>query len=132
MATAMNGYSSFLEHSRMSYPLEDLNATVWLLNLQNLSEQVLGFDTKMNELRVQEAPIKTILRDANRIAELLLSLHMKEEQVQKITGKIPSAQVTVAEAESGVAKISETATEIEQEIAGVSSVVQAHETSIGR
>jgi len=86
----------------------------------------------MNELKVQESQIKKILRDANRIAELLLSLHMKEEQVQEITGKISSDQVTVAEAESGVPQILETATEIEQKIAGVSSVVQAHETSIGR
>jgi hypothetical protein len=60
---AMNGYSSFLEHSRMSYPLEDLNATVWQLNLQSLSDQVLGFDAKMNELKIQETQIKILDRN---------------------------------------------------------------------
>jgi hypothetical protein len=112
--------------------VEDLNTTVWQLNLQNLSEQVLGFDAKMNELKAQETQIKKVLRDADRVAELLSSLQMKEEQAQEITGKISSAQVATAEDESNVSKILETATEIEQKIVGVSSVVQAHETSIAQ
>ena len=47
----------------MSYPLEDLNATVWQLNLQSLSDQVLGFDAKMNELKIQETQIKIFDRN---------------------------------------------------------------------
>jgi hypothetical protein len=45
--------------------VEDLRATVWQYNLHNLSNQVLGFHRKMNELKSQE----TVIRQARREAE---------------------------------------------------------------
>src|SRR5258708_26195363 len=45
--------------------VEDLTATVWQYNLHNLSEQVLGFERKMNQLKAQE----TLIKRAHRAAQ---------------------------------------------------------------
>ncbi|MGC4054480.1 MAG: hypothetical protein QM757_35830 [Paludibaculum sp.] len=45
--------------------VEDLTASTWQYNLRNLSEQVLGFEQKMNQLKSQEI----VIREAHRAAQ---------------------------------------------------------------
>src|SRR5207249_10167671 len=58
----VNGTDSLLS---IEDSVDDLTATVWQYNLHNLSDQVLGFHNKMNQLKSQE----TLIRRAHREAE---------------------------------------------------------------
>jgi methyl-accepting chemotaxis protein len=75
--------------------VEDLMEAVWHYNLHNLSEQVLGYHTKMNQLKVQDVLIAKAYRQAQdfqssseRAAELLRQTEEfrrgAEEQVKTI------------------------------------------------
>src|ERR1700680_1914841 len=44
--------------------VEDLMATVWQYNLHNLSDHILGYQSKMNELKAQEVLIRQVYREA--------------------------------------------------------------------
>src|SRR6266540_4613765 len=56
--------------------VEELNASVWQFQLHNLSEQVLGFHSKMNQLKNQE----TAIRQAARAAEQFEQVRQKADQ----------------------------------------------------
>jgi hypothetical protein len=47
--------------------VEDLNATIYQLNLQNRSKSILGFDRKMNELKAEEVILKRSMKRVNRL-----------------------------------------------------------------
>jgi len=49
--------------------VEDLTASMWNYQLHNLSGEILGFQTKLNQLKTQE----TALRKASREAEKFIN-----------------------------------------------------------
>jgi hypothetical protein len=110
--------------------VEDLNATVWQLNLQNLSEQILGFDTKMNELKNQEVQIKRILRESAKIADTLESISQAQNQAESLVNRITEIQNAVSTSEDEVEKTFANVTEAEKKILGLTSIAETHEASI--
>jgi hypothetical protein len=58
----VNGTDSLLG---LEDSVEDLSSTIWQYNLHNLSEEVLGFHNKLNQIKAQE----TVIRRAHREAE---------------------------------------------------------------
>src|SRR6266566_1736165 len=65
---------------------EELTASIWQFNLHNLSDQVLGFHNKMNQLKSLETRIRQVSREAEDFA----SLHEKAVgllgQISEIVG----------------------------------------------
>jgi hypothetical protein len=110
--------------------VEDLNATIWQLNLQNLSEQILGFDAKMNELKNQETQIKRILRESSKIAEVLESVSQSQEHAENVSNRIVEIQSAVSTSQEAIEKTLASVTESEQKVVGLTSVAETHEASI--
>jgi hypothetical protein len=116
LTALVNGTDSVLV---LEDAVEDLTATVWQYNLHNLSKEVLGFQTKMNQLKAQETLINQVHGEAKefevttaRARDLLGQIEgVVNESVERAKA-IPTA---VEQASSLVAK----ATEQEQTIAGL-------------
>src|ERR1700737_3501874 len=73
LTALVNGTDAVLN---LESDVEDLTASIWQFNLHNLSDQVLGFHSKMNQLKNQE----TRIRQVSRLAEEFASLHEAAKQ----------------------------------------------------
>lgn len=114
----------------LSSAIDDLTATVWEMNLQNTSDQVLAFDSKMNQLKDQEAQIKKVIGDAKKIADLLVNLQGHELSAKAIADSLTEIQQAAQTNQTSINESLEKATESAQKVKGVESVVEAHETKI--
>ena len=66
--------------------VEELTASIWQFNLHNLSGQVLGFHSKMNQLKHLETRIRQVSRDGEELA----SLHAKGNELLRQISDIAS------------------------------------------
>jgi len=71
--------------------VEDLNATIYQLNLQTQSESVLGFERKMNELKAQEVIVK---RSMSRAVRLEKRLDEIEQIMNRLSGMEEQSKTT--------------------------------------
>jgi hypothetical protein len=84
--------------------VEALNTSIWKYGLHNLSEQILGFQTKVNQLKQQEVRAKNLLAElqrgidtCERLGVLAQQAEIATEQVSKL--RLASEQdVSVASA----------------------------------
>jgi DNA repair exonuclease SbcCD ATPase subunit len=109
--------------------VEELNASVWQFQLHNLSDQVLGFHGKMNQLKSQE----TAIRQAARAAEEFDALRQKANQ--SLDG-ISERSKAIAEEQAAATKLVEQlqivlreSTEIGQRVSSCGVQVAQHETT---
>jgi hypothetical protein len=109
--------------------VEDLTGTVWQYNLPNLSDQVLGYQNKMNRLKSQEVLINQVFREAEdlrvsggRVAELLRQI----EDVRR--GAEEQANSIQASTDKATAILSRV-TEQEQKVAAVQVQVQQYDSA---
>jgi hypothetical protein len=109
--------------------VEELTASIWQFNLHNLSDQVLGFHNKMNQLK----SLETRIRQVSRQAEEFASLHEKAEgllgqisEIEKVAGKQQtSLQSSVETIDGTVEKVTEQA----QKVSAIASQIEQHETT---
>ena len=109
--------------------VEDLTASIWSFNLHNLSDQILGFHTKMNQLKEQETLIRQAHRKAqlfekssNRANALLSSI---EETAKGCTDQAHSIKSSVDQVSAVAAKINEQ----EQKVSALTVQVQQHDST---
>ena len=112
--------------------VEDLTTTIWQYNLHNLSDQVLGYQNKMNQLKAQEVLIRQVHREAEafrskdaRANELLAQI---EEAGKNVDEKARTIQSSVEQAGSALAKLSE----LEQKVGAVTAQVEQHDTAVAQ
>ncbi len=83
--------------------VEILNTSIWKYGLHNLSEQVLGFQTKLNQLKQQDIRAKNLfakleegLRTSERLELLAQAAESATEQVGKLRLAIEQDSATVS------------------------------------
>jgi len=85
--------------------IEELNTAVWQYGLHNLSKEVLGYETKMNQLKHEEVQLKK-LRD-----ELEGGLKLKAD-IETLINETRAAQALIETAANDTTKVSTDATAI--------------------
>jgi len=110
--------------------VEDLNATIWQLNLQNLSPEILAFDGKMNDLKSQEVQIKKILGDAKKVESSIAKLGELQASVIEQSTKVSELALSAEEAATKIGAVTQQCEEAERTVLAVSSVVKEHESDI--
>jgi hypothetical protein len=110
--------------------VEALNTSIWQYGLHNLSDQVLGYQTKINQIKQQEVQIKQLVKaveDGRLKAERLTTLFEKASADQ---GSVESSRQAV---EADVTTVSTARQQAQEELAKVnqvSSSVQQTETQM--
>lgn len=108
--------------------VEQLNTAIWQYGLHNLSEEVLGHQTKVNQLKSQELEVKRLK------AELENGLNLKgeiERLLEKIRNSTETLQATLVASDEGAKKITENLTrtvEADQRAAAVLATIQQNES----
>jgi hypothetical protein len=100
--------------------VDDLTATIWYSNLQNMSGEILGFHKKQNQLKALE----TSLRDLTRRAT---DFQAKEESADRASQKI---SLGANEAVSLVGAIKSGADEVSQRVSAVKDTEQKASASL--
>lgn len=143
----LNAISRFLtslingtdEVDNLANSIEQLNTVIWQYGLHNLSEEVLGYQAKMNQLKKQELEIKKLegeirkglnlkseleqlLAEAKKSGETLQTIAAtSDESWKKITENLNRTTETDQKATAVLATIQKT----EKEVEGLASTVQA-------
>ncbi|NOT25164.1 MAG: hypothetical protein HOP16_03580 [Acidobacteria bacterium] len=109
--------------------VEELNSSVWQFRLHDLSDQVLGFHSKMNQLKSQE----TAIRKGVRAAEEFDTLRANAERTLE---SISDRAKLIAEEHSSATKVVEQlqvalreSTETGQKVSNLGAQVAQHETT---
>jgi uncharacterized coiled-coil DUF342 family protein len=112
--------------------VEDLTASIWQFNLHNLSDQVLGFHNKMNQLKSLETRIRQVSREAEDFA----SLHERAvgllEQVSEIVGTASKRQAALQGSIEMIDGTVKKVTEYDQKVSALTSEIEQHEITAAK
>lgn len=105
--------------------VEDLTAIIWQYNLHNLSDRVLGFQNKMNQLKEQEVLIRRVHREAEDFGASGIRARGLLGQLEEIArAGVEQSQLLQTSHENATAALARI-TEQEQKIAGL--VIQSEQ-----
>jgi chromosome segregation ATPase len=112
--------------------VEELTASIWQFNLHNLSDQVLGFHNKMNQLKSLETRIRQVSREAEDFA----SLHQKADvllgQISEIEGTASKQRTSLQSSVEAVDGTIKKVTEQDQKVSALASQIEQHETTAAK
>ncbi len=80
--------------------VDDLTASIWQYNLQNLSGEVLGFARKMNQLKSEETLIRQAHREAEAFAETKKTADEVLSRLSETGSKADAISTAIADASS--------------------------------
>lgn len=108
--------------------IEQFNTSIWQYGLNNLSEEVLGYQTKLNQLKNQELELKRLKSELENGLTLRNELARLLDEMKHATETLQS---TLATAEDSARKIAESlsrTTEADQRAAVILAAVQQNES----
>lgn len=109
--------------------IEKLNTTIWQYGFYNLSEEVLGYQTKLNQLKNQELEIKKLKDEVEDGLNIKTEIEKILEESDKATQKI---QIVTNTSEENAKKITESLNrtiEADQRTAAILTTVQQNEST---
>lgn len=113
----------------LSNAIEKLNTTIWQYGLHNLSDEVLGYQAKLNQLKTLEIDATRIndeLKDGLKLKKKLDQLHIEAE---KQLGLISQSSITANQVSTEIAQALNAATDSSQKVSALLATVQLNETS---
>ena len=126
LTNLMNGTD---EVENLSNYIEQLNVSIWQYGFHNLSEEVLGYLDKMNQLKQQEVQLTNLRR------ELQVALKQKkalETLLSQANGSVESIKTLVTQSEDNSKKAVEylvATTQASEKAAALLTVIQQNDTT---
>jgi hypothetical protein len=115
--------------STLDDAVEDLTASIWQNNLNNLSDQVLGYEQKINQLKAQEVHLN---RATTAATEFIAATKAREQQLADIDNLIRTASehvVAITTARDQAIATTATITVKEQDANAVLATLTHYETA---
>jgi uncharacterized coiled-coil DUF342 family protein len=109
--------------------VEELNALVWQFQLHNLSDQVLGFHSKMNQLKSQETTIRQATRAAEEFDEVRQKADKTLAEISDHSRAITEEHASASKIVEQLQTISRESAEISQKVVSSSALIAQHETT---
>lgn len=113
----------------LSSAIEKLNTTIWQYGLHNLSNEVLGYQAKLNQLKTLEIDATRIndeLKDGLKLKKKLDQLHIEAE---KQLGLISQSLIAANQVSTEIAQALISTTDSSQKVSALLATVQQNETS---
>lgn len=117
------------EIENLSNHIEQLNVSIWQYGLHNLSDELLGFLNKMNQLKIQEVEIANLKRELETAMSQKTAL---EGLVTNANDAVENLKKIVEESESNKNKTEEnvtTTTQLNQNATALLSTIQQNEST---
>lgn len=109
--------------------IEKLNTAIWQFGFHNLSDEVLGYQTKLNQLKIQDVEIKRIKNELEVGIDLKNKLETLIGEAEKTTEKLQTITVTSDENAKKIAENLSRTTESEQKAAAILATIQQNEST---
>jgi predicted nucleic acid-binding Zn-ribbon protein len=109
--------------------IEQLNTATWQYGLHNLSEEVLGYQTKINQLKSQELEAGKVKEELERALKRKKELEGFLEEAKKSVETLQSRVTTSDEQSKKITEGLTHTTEIEQKAGALLATVQQNETT---
>jgi len=109
--------------------VEDLTASIWNYRLHNLSGQVLGYETKMNQLKAQETLIRQAANEAKHLADARTTADGLVVEISSIAQKADVERQTILDAVGAVNTAVKEVTDLQQKVSAAAAQVQQNETT---
>ncbi len=113
--------------SALENATEELTASIWMFQLRNLSGQVLGLQTKMNQLKGLEIVLREASREANKFAESREFAAVLLDQIKVTAEAAAGARISVEQSVAKTNDILQLCAEAQQKIAALAAQVQQSE-----
>lgn len=113
----------------LSNAIEKLNTTIWQYGLHNLSNEVLGYQAKLNQLKILEIDATRIndeLKDGLKLKKKLEQLH---NEAEKQLGLISQSSIAANQVSTEIAQVLITTTDSSQKVSALLATVQQNEAS---
>ena len=94
--------------------IEQLNTAIWQYGLHNLSEEVLGYQTKLNQLKTQELEVGKLKENLERGVERKKELEQLMEEARKSCETLQSRLTSSDEQSKKITETLTHTTEMEQ------------------
>lgn len=117
------------EVENLSKFIEQLNVAIWQYGLHNLSDKVLGFLEKMNQLKQQEVEIANIKRELNTALRQKKAL---ENLLEHANGSIKTLEGFITQSEENSKKAKESllsTTQASEKASALLTAIQQNDTS---
>jgi hypothetical protein len=112
--------------------VEELTASIWQFNLHNLSDQVLGFHNKMNQLKSLETRIRQVSREAGEFASTHERARALLEQISEISAAATTQRTSLQSSIEAVDGIVKKTTEQDQKLSALAAQIEQYETAAGK
>lgn len=109
--------------------VEEITAAIWLYNLRNLSGEVLGLSSKMNQLKAQETRIRQVSREAAEFTSLQDSARTALSQISQIASETNTLKASLQSATDELNGILSKVTDQGQKISSIAAQVDQHGTT---
>lgn len=109
--------------------IEQLNTAIWRYGFYNLSEEVLGYQTKLNQLKNQEVEIKNVKDELEDGLSLKKKIEVLLGESEKATEKLRTITVASDENAKKIAENLSRTTEADQKAAAILATVQQNEST---
>jgi hypothetical protein len=109
--------------------VEDITAAIWQYNLRNLSGEVLGLQSKMNQLKAEETRIRQVSREAAEFSSLQDSARSALGQISQMASEASGLRTSMTNSSEEISSILSKAAEQGQRISSVAAQVDQHGTT---
>lgn len=108
--------------------VEDLTASAWQFQLHNLSGEVLGFQTKMNQLKSQETRIREVARKVDDFTTLHdKAKHLSDEMAEQ-SRAMASEHASATRVTEQLQTLLKEATDLNQKVSTLAGQVEHYDT----
>jgi hypothetical protein len=113
----------------LSTSIEQLNTSIWQYGLHNLSEEVLGYQTKLNQLKTQELELRQLRQELEAGLSVKATLQGLVESVNQSVAHIQNNAETTEKQASGVSERLAVVIETDQKASAALASIQQSEAS---
>jgi methyl-accepting chemotaxis protein len=122
-----NGTDTVLQ---LENAVEDLTTTVWESNLQLLSGEILGLQTKQNQLKALESSLRNLSRKAEEFGSLERRAEQSTGKIEALAESSENTNKRLLEIATASELLATSAKEIEQRATSSWTSIQQHEKAI--
>jgi hypothetical protein len=109
--------------------VEQLNTSIWQYGLHNLSDQVLGYQAKLNQLKDQELQAGQIKEELEKGLERKKELEQFLEEAKKSSETLQSTLTASEESSKRIAEYLTRTTEVDQKAGALLATIQQSQTT---
>ena len=111
--------------------VENLNTSIWKYGLHNLSEEVLGYQTKLNQIKVLEVQVSQLLSELEAIRPAAESARTASDEIVHRSGEVQAALDEIKKTQASAGTLLDQIKATDNTVTALSTTIQHQEKQGG-